>query len=288
LRRRHDIPVIYITAYSDPDTVSRIKESEPYGYIHKPFDFRELQIVIETALIKHRLERTLREREEWFSTTLKSIGDGVIAADPKGAVTFMNATAESMTGWTLDEARGTSVDRVFRIVNEQTRKTVENPVRKVLRKGCVIGLANHTLLIRRDGASIPIDDSGAPILNGLGKVTGVVLVFKDITEKKRYERKLLESEILHRRLVETSPDAIMLIEPDGTVKWVNRRAARLFGHASTVRLVGSSAVNLVAPESLESVRQGLRILASGATIEKTAYIFVRKNGTRFPDRKSVV
>jgi PAS domain S-box-containing protein len=282
LRRRHDLPVIYITAYSDPDTIERVKESQPYGYIHKPFDFRELQVVIETALIKHRIEKTLREREEWFSTTLKSIGDGVIAVDPAGKVTFMNRVAESLTGWTLAEAQGESIERVFRIVNDRTLRPVENPAQKVLRAGRVVRLANHTLLIRRNGSSVPIDDSGAPIRNDRAEITGVVLVFKDITEKKEIERILRESENRYRRLVETSPDAIKLIGVDGRIQFANRKAAAVFGYSSPERMNGLDAFGMIGPEFLAAAKKDVAALADGNPLVNAEYTFLRKNGSRFP------
>ena len=282
LRRVHDLPVIYITAYSDPDTVERIKESEPYGYIHKPFDFRELQIVIETALVKHRMERKLREREEWFSTTLKSIGDGVIAADPEGIVTFMNRTAESITGWTLEEARGAPVERVFQIINDQTKRGMENPVRRVLREGRVTGLTNHTVLIRKDGGSVFIDDSGAPILNSRGEITGVVLVFKDITEKKRIERTLFASERRYRQLVETSTDSILLVSPDGAIQFANRRTASMFGYPDPERMRGKSFVTLAAPECRETAGSDLKNLLEEGPPLHGEWTFLGKNGSAFP------
>lgn len=128
-----------------------------------------------------------QEQRRWLDTTLKSIGDAVIVTDAEGRVTLMNAVAESITGWKIDEASGRPLPEVFNIVNEGTRALVENPVTKVLRVGTVVGLANHTVLIAKDGAETPIDDSGAPIKDEEGKVIGVVLVFRDIRERKRAE-----------------------------------------------------------------------------------------------------
>ena len=107
---------------------------------------------------------------------------------------FMNAVAEELTGWNLNEASQKPVKEVFNIINEYTRKEVEDPVVKVLEKGMIIGLANHTILVRKDGTEVPIDDSGAPIRDEKGKITGVVLVFRDITERKKAEETLIESE----------------------------------------------------------------------------------------------
>lgn len=129
-----------------------------------------------------------REQRELLDVTLRSIGDAVIATDEKAGVTFMNGVAEALTGWQGDDARGRPLAEVFRIVNERTRETVESPAERVLREGRVVGLANHTTLVGKDGVERPIDDSGAPIKDGRGSVVGVVLVFRDITERKSEER----------------------------------------------------------------------------------------------------
>src|SRR5262249_55038941 len=120
----------------------------------------------------------------WFTTTLRSIGDAVIATDAEGLVTFMNPVAEALTGYTEGEARGQMLEQIFRIFSEQTRAAVESPVAKVLREGAVVGLANHTVLRARNGSEIPIDDSGAPIRNESGELIGVVLVFRDVSRDK--------------------------------------------------------------------------------------------------------
>ncbi|HEY1501028.1 MAG TPA: CHASE3 domain-containing protein [Acidobacteriaceae bacterium] len=138
----------------------------------------------------------LAESQQWFQTTLESIGDAVIACNNRGAVSFMNAVAERLTGWSMADARGKPLARVFRIVNEQTRETCENPVEKVRRLKQVIGLANHTVLVARDGHEYVIDDSAAPIMRGDSKMTGVVLVFRDVTEERRVQTALVASEKL--------------------------------------------------------------------------------------------
>lgn len=138
----------------------------------------------------------LFESRQWFQTTLESIGDAVIACDINGDVTFMNAVAERLTGWKLAEAETHSLEEVFRIVNEETRQPAENPVEKVRRLRHVIGLANHTMLLARDDREYVIDDSAAPILSGTGEMTGVVLVFRDVTEERRMQAALVASEKL--------------------------------------------------------------------------------------------
>ncbi|MGA1875294.1 MAG: PAS domain S-box protein [bacterium] len=185
IHTRFGIPIIYLTAYADESTLQRAKITEPYGYILKPFKERELHGTIDMALYKHRMERKLKESERWLATTLRSIGDGVIATDKEGVITFMNAAAESLTGWPLEEIVRKPLAQVFNIINRDTRLPVENPVTRVIREGIVVGLANHTLLIRRDGREIPIDDSGAPIKDDQGDIIGVILVFRDVTGRER-------------------------------------------------------------------------------------------------------
>lgn len=135
-------------------------------------------------------EEALRETTARYRVTLESIGDAVIATDGAGRVTFMNPVAEQLTGWSLNRAMGAHLDEIFVILNEDTRRSVESPVAKVLRHGGIVGLANHTVLVRADGSELPIDDSGAPIKNDLGNIIGVVLVFRDLSERHAFEREL--------------------------------------------------------------------------------------------------
>jgi PAS domain S-box-containing protein len=132
----------------------------------------------------------LSESEHRWATTLASIGDAVIATDMNGKVKFMNGVSEGLTGWTLLEASGKPVESIFKIVNELTHETVDDPVFKVLEKGVIVGLANHTILVRKDGTELAVDDSGAPIRDKSGKITGVVLIFRDITQRRQMEAKL--------------------------------------------------------------------------------------------------
>ena len=142
------------------------------------------KLCAQALLRASRLERE-EEAQRWLATTLRSIGDAVIATDGEGRITFMNAVAEDLTGWSEAESRGRPLADVFCIFNELTRAPAESPVDLVLRDGVVVGLANHTVLRSKSGVEIPIDDSGAPIRNESGRVLGVVLVFRDVTDQKR-------------------------------------------------------------------------------------------------------
>lgn len=185
IRDCFQIPVVYLTAYSDDETLERAKLTEPYGYILKPFEARDLCTTIEISLYKHQMEQQLREREQWLATTLKSIGDAVITTDSEGLVTFMNPVAETLTCWKQEEVLGNNLTQIFQTINEKTREVVENPATLALREGVTVGLENHTLLITKNGTEIPIDDSAAPIKNDAGNILGAVLIFHDITEQQQ-------------------------------------------------------------------------------------------------------
>ena len=173
-----------------------VVEGKPFGLLgmgfYEPRRFPEDDRALVGTLCQQCAQALLRaqrlegedEARRWFTTTLKSIGDAVIATDPEGRVTFMNGVAEELTGFGEAEARGRPLHEVFQIFSEQTRAPVENPVAKVLREGTVVGLANHTLLRSKQGREIAIDDSGAPIRSESGQLFGVVLVFRDVTREK--------------------------------------------------------------------------------------------------------
>jgi PAS domain S-box-containing protein len=180
--------------------------------------------------------RRLRESEARALRILQSIGDAVIITDAEGFVTRMNPVAEALTGWTVADAEGQPLTRVFHIVNEQTREPVEGPVEKVKRTGSVVGLANHTILIARDGKEIPIDDSGAPIHGDDGALNGIVLVFRDVEERRAAE---LERERIGERLnqvLEVTTDAIVAVDRNWVMTYLNPRAARLY--ASDQQVLG--------------------------------------------------
>lgn len=196
-----DIPIIFLTAYSDDHTLERAKKVEPYGYLIKPFDNRELFTTIEMALYKHSMELSVRESEESLSITLNSIGDAVISTDENGLVVRMNPAAEKLTGWKFDETKGLPLEKIFHLIDATTRNSIPNPVEKVIKSGNVIGLSNHTILISRDGKEINISDSAAPIRDDKGNIKGVVLVFSDVTETYKAREEIVASEEKFRLLI---------------------------------------------------------------------------------------
>ncbi|MDP1605292.1 MAG: PAS domain S-box protein [Rhodocyclaceae bacterium] len=171
---------------------------------------------------------SLRQEAERLRITLSSIGDGVISTDLESRVTFINPLAEALTGWTSAEALGRSLREVFSIINETTRLDVECPVEKALREGVVVGLANHTLLIAKDGTERPIADSAAPILDGDGRTQGAVLVFRDQSAERAADlalRKLAQA-------VEQSSESIVITGLDGTIEYVNAAFTQVSGYTA--------------------------------------------------------
>lgn len=190
IREKFYIPVIYLTAYADDTILQRAKVTEPLGYIVKPFNERELKSAIEIALYKHEMETKLKKMERWLSITLRSIGDGVIATDSEMHITFMNKIAEQMTGWKSEDAVGRNLIEIFNIKNgklESTEAIEKLLLDKVLKQGVILNLIEDNLLITRDRKEIPIEDSIAPIKDDEHNIPGIVIAFRDITERKQLE-----------------------------------------------------------------------------------------------------
>jgi PAS domain S-box-containing protein len=186
------------------------------------------QLIRELAERK-RVQEALAKREKWFSATLASVGDAVIATDMSGAVIFMNSAAESLTGWTHAQATGKSVDSVFDIVNKETRRPVENPIKKVFREGKVVGLADHTVLLSKSGEEFDIEDSAAPIVTETGTGLGVVLVFRDITEKKQAEEETKRQKELLQLILASIADGVVVADSNGKFLLFNAAAERFVG-----------------------------------------------------------
>ncbi len=222
------------------------------------------------------LAASLAAEKERLLVTLRSIGDGVITTDTKGEIALMNGVAEQLTGWVVTEAAGRPLFEVFHIINEQTRAKCENPVEKVLKNGTVVGLANHTALIARDGTEHAIADSGAPIRDAQGNILGVVLVFRDVSEWKQAEELLRESEARLRALTDAAFEGVCLSE-QGLIIDINDQLTRMFGFTRE-EVIGKPIRDFVASSDREKVIPTMQRQTPGA-IELHA---VRKGGGEFP------
>jgi PAS domain S-box-containing protein len=184
-----NIPVVYLTAYSDKKILERAKITEPFGYILKPINERELHISIEIALYKHKMEKELKESERWLASLLKNLGEAVMATDEEGIIKYMNPFAEALTGWKREDALGKPLNTVFNIISEGNDIPIENPVIKAIREEIFYGLAVNSMLITKEGMKIPVDIIGSTIKDDKDSVIGIALVFSDIFERTRMRRK---------------------------------------------------------------------------------------------------
>jgi two-component system cell cycle sensor histidine kinase/response regulator CckA len=234
--------------------------------------WRTLSRLEREALRRIAAEEAERERQLWFEITLASIGDGVVATDAEGKVTFMNAVASELTGWRVADARGLALHDVFHIVNEQTGAQAENPIDRVIKEGVIVGLANHTLLISRDGRRVPVDDSGAPIKRD-GRTVGAVLVFRDVTARRRAER---EAAYL-AAIVESSDDAIIGISIDGIIQTWNAGAERLYSYPAA-EIIGHQISELVPSDRLAEEANILTRLGAGESVEHHETAGLRNGG----------
>lgn len=193
---QRDIPIVFLTAYADENTLQRAKSTLPLGYIVKPFSPGELRVAVELALFKHQVEKELRASRAYLATLLHSMNDAVIATDEQGLITFMNPAAQALTGWQEAEAFGKDVTEVLRLVDEVTELPIDHPVTQVLQTQEVAFLNEFTALVNRNGDRVPIGDSASPLQRQLEGISGVVVVFWDMSAYRQNKllQKALEKE----------------------------------------------------------------------------------------------
>jgi PAS domain S-box-containing protein len=245
-------------------------------------------VIIYAGQTHRRSAGTLQEQKDWFQTTLTSIGDAVIATDADGQITLMNRVAENLTGWTLQEARGKPLADVFRIVNQDTRQTVENPVDKVRRLNGVVGLANHTVLISKNGRELAIDDSGAPIFGADGMLAGVVLVFRDVSKQRALaaESQSRAAETTDQRerlagIISSAMDAIITVDESQRIVVFNRAAEKIFDCPSS-EAIGQPLDTFIPERFHHAHRQHIEGFAqTGVTnrsMSRPGNLWARRNG----------
>ena len=234
MRARFNIPVVYLTAYVDQRLLKRAQIAEPFGYVLKPFAERRLHLNIEIALYRHEMEGRFREREQWLSTILKSIGDAVVATDKNGRVQFINSVAEALTGWQQEEAFGKDLGEVFNVISEDINTPIKTHIMKALQSRIVVSVAELNILAARDGKETPIDYSAAPIRDEKQNTTGVVLVFRDITRRKEAEEALrLTADALQNQtrilqsILDSMGDGVIVADETGKFLFFNPEAEGL-------------------------------------------------------------
>ncbi len=230
--------------------------------------------LLQAKLELERKNKDLFEQREWFKVTLSSIGDGVITIDSQGNLTFLNPVAEALTGWKAREAIGMPLETVFVLLNEHTRLPAENPALKALRGGIVVSLANNTILVRRDGTSVPIEDSAAPICNFEGEISGAVMVFHDVTDRRQRDATLARL----AAVIESSDDAILSMSLDAIITTWNAGAERMYGY--TAREIVGKSVNILIPPGRADEEPGiLERLTKGERIDHYETMRRARDGT---------
>lgn len=190
IREEMGIPIIYLTAYAEEKMISRAKETEPYGYIQKPFEEKDLFIALELGLYKSSVEEKLRNSEKWISTMIRSMGEGVISTDTEGTVIFMNPVAEDLTGVLEKEAIGLPSSKLFPISTESTTKQPPDPVLRALISEKTISSESAMVLTAHDGTERYVEYTAAPIQEGSEHPAGAVLIFRDVTARFRIDEEL--------------------------------------------------------------------------------------------------
>jgi PAS domain S-box-containing protein len=265
---------------------------EPTGSwaVHDKTEFVGLGLFVAIGLFISALNEAWRRgidavgaSEERLRVTIHSLGDAVIATDDQGRVTQLNPVAEALTGWSQNDAAGRPLNEVLVIVNEESRRPVENPVARVLREGTIVGLANHTVLISRTGHEIPIDDSAAPVRTEHGRIVGAVMVFRDITERRQIERERAERQRVTQELaaiVESSDDAIVGMDLSGTITAWNQAAERMYGYSAT-EAIGQSIRVVVPNDRVHEEDLVLDRTRHGDRVDHFETVRRRKDGTTF-------
>jgi PAS domain S-box-containing protein len=278
LRFQHGIAVVFLSAVADNDTMKRASKTEPFGYILKPFEERELHTTIEMALNRRELERKFKENETWYGTTLRSIGEAVISTNTLGTILFMNTAAENLTGWKMSEVLGKDLLKVFRTSEQTIKPHGTNPVDQILKNKITAVLKNHATLISREGKEIPIEESASPIKDALGTVVGVVLVFKDVSDRKRVQEALKTSQDYAQSIIESSMDMVIAVDLDRHIIEFNKAAEKTFGYMKN-EVVGKHVDMLYAePEAGRRVNRKVSELGR----EVSEIWNRRKNGEIFP------
>jgi PAS domain S-box-containing protein len=240
--KTNDVPVVFLSSRSEKEMVQKTEKITSYGYIMKNSGINVINASIKMAFKLYEANKKLERQNEQLRTILHSIGDAVIATDRSGKIIRMNPIAENLTGWNSNEAEGTLLNEVFNIVNAQTRELAVNPVNSVLSSGQIVGLANHTLLISKNGFEYQISDSGSPIKDADGNVTGVVLVFRDVTKEYEIQRRIEESENRFRTLIEDLHVGILLQGPKTEMLLSNKAALNMLG-VTEDQLLGKTSID---------------------------------------------
>lgn len=227
IREHYEIPVVYLTAYSDPQTLERAKITDPYGYVLKPFNQRDLQIAVEIALHKHKMQSRIQESERWLSTTVSSVNEAIITVDAMYRVKTMNQAAERITGWLEKDAKSRLFTQVYTTCHAATGEDLPTPIHLALETGKTVVRKGEALLIARGGAIHPVDETATLIVDPIKGVLGAVLVFRDASERIEAENNYRED--LIPAVLDSLSAYLVVTDRDGKIIRFNRKAQNLTG-----------------------------------------------------------
>lgn len=216
IHRRCGIPVVYLSAFADAETIARASETEPFGYLLKPYEERELQTTIEMALAKHRAEQRLAETERWLAAILEGIADAVIATDPENQVRFMNLAAEALTGWRKEDAVGAPFEAVCNLIEDRGQIVLEELADRAVLESGTVRLPAATRRVGRNGVETPIEGSVAPIYDARGEFLGMALTMRSLSARLELERLRRESEKQTRQDLAVESTTGKPAKPHGT------------------------------------------------------------------------
>lgn len=227
IREQYGIPVVYLTAYSDPQTLDRAKITDPYGYILKPFDQRDLQIAVEIALHKHSLQSKILESQRWLSTTVASVHEALIAVDSSYRIITMNQAAERLTGWKEADAHNRIYTQVYTTCDAHTGEDLPTPIHLALQTGESVTRKGKALLIARAGRVYPVDETASLIIDDIRGVQGAVMVFKDASERMNTETEYRDE--LVPAVLDSLAALLVVTDSDGKVIRFNKKARSITG-----------------------------------------------------------
>lgn len=273
IREELEIPVVYLTAYSEDATIKRAKETEPYGYILKPFMERDLRIAIEIALYKSSMERRLRASERWLKATIQSMGEGIIAADTEGHIRFMNPVASSLTGAALDQVAGKPAQTVFQLESSTGTKGLD-PVMEALHDQKASCSDQLMVLISLDGTRRFVEYTATPILDEKDRLTGAVLIFRDISDRVRVEEELRRHREHLEELVAERTEELRSVNArlEQTLHYIDMAEKKWVEESLVSEVAGSYSARQRMPDGLISIDSDLRIqLINYAAEEMTGW-----------------
>jgi PAS domain S-box-containing protein len=272
------IPVIYLTAHSDEATLQRARLTEPFGYLIKPLNQRDLQTTIEVALYKSQVEMKLRKKEQLLSSILDNIGDGLISTNAEGFISFMSPLAEKLTGWKSEDALGKDLKEIFHLLDENGQIVAQKYMTKALSEGDIVNSTDRHLLIKKTGAKIPIRVTASPIRTGENNITGAIISFRDVTEHEKKEDSLRRERETTKRIFASSPDAIMIISLNLKLKDCNQAALHLLGYSTKKEILDKDVLDFFEQKDQPRVREDIKRVLEKNLLKDIEYTCQNKNG----------